>query len=362
MSKDLDSQVQKLKEFFKKNPSYKRLGAKRTRAKLVDNGIMGFGIKTIKLAKKEMREESSKKIIERVDFTPELFEKMKKIALEIGIISSKPIIEAEEDRDSREISKQIDTPIVANQEGVHLLLGCNHVPFHNKQLHKGIIKLIKDQGDNIKGFHLLGDFMDMNTLSSHDKGKFTSIPGLTLDQEYDSGNELLDDFDKVLPDHCWKTYIYGNHEDRYNRYMSDMQNAKTPLRSPEEALLLNRRGYQVKTSWSQDFFTLGKDFDIFHGIYWNIHNTKQHLDKLKRSCAYVHTHRQSSFVDGDKFAYNIGACANFKAKAFNYASRAMKSQWSNGFAIAFVDAKGRTFIQQIFVTRDGHFVFGGKQY
>lgn len=363
MSKYLDSQVQKLKEFFKKNPSYKRLGAKKTRSKLVDNGIMGFGIKTIKLAKKEMREEASKKVIEKVEFTPELFEKMQKLALEMGIIPLTSTVGTEKKENKKDaLPRLIQTPSISDQSGIHILLGCNHVPFHNEQLHRGIIELIKDQGSNVKGFHLLGDFLDINTLSSHDKGKFTAVPGLTLNQEYDAGNELLDDFDKVLPSDCWKTYMYGNHEDRYNRYMRDMQNAKTPLRSPEEALLLNRRGYQVKTSWSQDFFTIGKDFDIFHGIYWNIHNTKQHLDKLKRSCAYVHTHRQSSFVDGDKFAYNIGACANFKAKAFNYASRAMKAQWSNGFAIAFVDGKGRTFIQQIYVTRDGHFVFGGKQY
>ena len=139
-------------------------------------------------------------------------------------------------------------PALSQQEGMHILLGCNHVPFHNKQLHRGIRELISDHKDKVVGFHLMGDFMDMNTLSSHDKGKFTAVPGLTLRDEYAEGNNELDEFDAVLPAGTWKTYLYGNHEDRWNRWMSSMENAKTPLDSPEEALELMKRNYHFKTS------------------------------------------------------------------------------------------------------------------
>jgi len=256
----------------------------------------------------------------------------------------------------------IETPLVKEQEGMHILMGCNHVPFENKQLHKGVMQLIEDYNVIVKGFHLMGDFLDLNALSSHDKGKFTAIPGLTLDSEYESGNKLLDEFEAVLPEDCWKTYIYGNHEDRHNRWMSSMDNAKTPLRSPKEALNLDERGYLVKTSWSQDYITLGNDFDIFHGIYFSIHNAKAHLDKLRRSCAYVHTHRIQNYREGNMAAFNIGACADFKSKAFNYATRPMKQQWANGFAINMIDNKGKSNVTQVNVNEDGHFWFGGKFY
>lgn len=259
-------------------------------------------------------------------------------------------------------SKSLDAPSINDQVGMHILMGCNHVPFENKRLHEGIIELLKDYKSELKGFHLLGDFMDINTLSSHDKGKFTAVKDLTLTEEYEAGNELLDKFEEALPEDCWKTYMYGNHEDRYNRWMSNMDNAKTPLPSPTEALNLWDRGYQVKESWSQDYFTIGKGFDIFHGIYFSIHNAKAHLDKLRTSCAYVHTHRTQSYTEGQMGAYNLGACADFKSKAFNYATRPMKAQWSNGFGILMIDENGDHYMTQIKVSPEGRFYFGTKQY
>jgi hypothetical protein len=254
------------------------------------------------------------------------------------------------------------TPSIEDQVGMHILMGCNHVPFHHVQLHEGVKRLIKDHKNKIKGFHLLGDFLDLNPLSSHDKGRFTAVPGLTLNDEYDAGNTLLDEFDAILPDNVWKTYLYGNHEDRYNRWMSNMDNAKTPLVSPAEALGLMDRGYHTKTRWSQDYFTLGNDFEIFHGIYFSIHNAKAHLDKLRTSCAYVHTHRIQNYREGKMAAFNIGACADFTTPAFNYATRPMKAQWANGFAINMIDSKGNSNITQINVNPDGHFWFGGVYY
>lgn len=219
-----------------------------------------------------------------------------------------------------------------------------------------------DHQDKIKGFHLLGDFADINTLSSHDKGRFTAVPGLTLDDEYAACNEELDMFEQVIPKGAWKTYLYGNHEDRHNRWMGNMDNAKTPLVAPREGMDLVNRGYQVKNKWSQDYFTLGNDFEIFHGIYFSIHNAKAHLDKLRTSCAYVHTHRIQNYREGKMAAFNIGACADFTSPAFNYATRPMKAQWANGFAINMIDHKGNSNITQINVNTDGTFWFGGIHY
>lgn len=259
--------------------------------------------------------------------------------------------------------KSSDAPTIRKQKGMHILMGCNHVPFENKKLHRGVMKLINDYKQDIKGFHLMGDFMDINALSSHDKGKFTAVKGMTLTDEYNSGNKLLDKFQDVLPSDCWKTYVYGNHEDRYNRWMGNMDNAKTPLPSPTEALNLLERGFQVKESWSQDFFTIGNDLDIFHGIYFSVHCAKAHIDKLRTSCAFVHTHRIQTYVEGHVAAFNIGACADFNSPAFGYATRPMKAAWANGFAVCIVDKDGKTHMTQIMVDKNsGNFYFGGKKY
>ncbi len=247
-----------------------------------------------------------------------------------------------------------------NTNGIHLLMGCNHVPFHNVKLHNGIIKLIKDLGDKMVGFHILGDWLDVNALSSHDRGKFTAVPGLTLEQEYVEGRQELRRFDKALPDTVVdKSYIYGNHEDRVFRFNGDMQNAKNPAILPHDGLKLEKMGYNVHTRWSQDFCTVG-DLDIFHGIYFNIHNAKKHLDTFNRNCAYVHTHRMQMYREGNLAAHNIGACANFSHVAFNYATRAMKQSWANGFALATV-VNGKTHVTQIEVI-DGKFTYNGIIY
>lgn len=259
------------------------------------------------------------------------------------------------------LTPKAQTPSLKDQVGLHILLGCSHVPFQNQRILDGIANLMEDHADEIAGFHLMGDFLDLNSLSFHDKGKFTAVPNLTLDKEYRAGNIQLDKFDEVLGDDVWKTYLYGNHCDRFNRYMKTMDNAKTPLVSPTVALDLNNRGYQVKEDWSHDYFTLGKYLDIFHGIYYNIHSAKKHMDVLRGSCAYVHTHRIQTYIEGNTGGFNIGATCNFDSPAFNYASRGMKSQWANGFATVQIDESGGFHFNQI-ITQNNEFYFGGKKY
>ena len=364
-----------IKEYLRSKPGYLKCGNLKIQQILKALFNQDLDLDAIKLAKKEvkrefknlLKKETPVEIVPpKIEVTPEMLAQFNELAKQMGMKGIQAPVSEEDGLESilkrKQALRGFHTPDVKDQVGMHILLGCNHVPFHNKQLHRGIIELIKDYPELVKGFHLMGDFLDLNPLSSHDKGRFTAVPGLTLNDEYQIGSDLLSDFDMVLPKDCWKTYLYGNHEDRYNRWMSVMDNAKTPLISPENGLRLWQRGYNVKTSWSQDFITLGNDFDIFHGIYFSIHNAKAHLDKLRRSCAYVHTHRIQHYQEGQMSAFNIGSCADFSAKAFNYATRPMKGQWANGFAIDMIDESGRNNLTQIHVDPFGHFWCGGKKY
>lgn len=347
-----------VREFLKNKPGYLKTGILKIQDAIYKKHGYRVDATTIKSVKKEIKK--------GVEYNSDAVSELRTIAAKLGLDLVKKEVSLEAERElmfsKKKAIRDLSAPSLKDQEGMHVVLGCNHVPFHNKTLHEGIRALLSDFKKDIKGFHLIGDFADLNTLSSHDKGKFTAVPGLTLDKEYEVCNEELDKFDSVLPKNCWKTYLYGNHEDRHNRWMKGMDNAKTPLQSPEDALDLWNRGYQVKTSWSQDFFTLGSHLDIFHGIYFNVHSAKAHMDKLRGSCMYVHTHRTQLYVEGDTASFNIGACADFNSKAFNYASRAMKSQWSNGFAVVMIDANGRFYTTQIMVDKEGHFYFAGKKY
>lgn len=247
------------------------------------------------------------------------------------------------------------------KEGFHIVLGCWHVPFHNKKLTDNLFQLISDNKENIAGFHLIGDFLDLNSLSQHDVGKFPVVQGLTLDKEYKEGNKVLNDFDSLFRDGIEKSFLYGNHEHRYNRYMSNMQAAKTPISSPADALDLENRGYNVLTNWEQDYIKLGAHLELIHGTYFNQHAAKKHIDTLRGSVAFAHTHRIQSYIEGQTGGFNIGCGIDLNSPAFNYASRAMKSQWQNGFAIVYIDSNGDYYFNQI-VAHNGQFVYNGKLY
>lgn len=245
-------------------------------------------------------------------------------------------------------------------DGIHIVLGCVHVPYHNKILLNSLLKFIQDYNDKIVGFHLIGDFLDLESLSSHNKD-IVDRKGITLGGEYAEGNKVLDIIEAHLPENIKKTYIYGNHEDRYFRYINDVKNAKIgdSLLSPDKGLKLRERGYIVKTSWKEDYVTIGK-YQIFHGIFCTQAPAKSHITKIKTSCIFAHTHRIDEYYEKDLHGLNIGSFADFNSDGFSYLSRLERMSWKNGFAIVHEfngDAQA-----SIIVCNNNSFYYGGKKY
>jgi hypothetical protein len=243
--------------------------------------------------------------------------------------------------------------------GRYLVLGCWHVPFHNKQLTNRLFDLMSTE--KFDGIILNGDFMDLNSLSGHDRGKFTAMPGLNLNEEYAEGRKAIEQIRDLLPPDAIKIYLYGNHEDRYHRYIADMQNAKTPPVSPTEGLRLFENGFMVNESYSSGYITLGDHLDILHGIYYNTHCAKAHIDKFRGSVLFAHTHRVQSYIEGRTGGFNIGWGGDVTHRAFNYADRGTKASWQNGFAEVLIDEHGDYYVNQI-TCNNSRFVYGGKLY
>ena len=248
-----------------------------------------------------------------------------------------------------------------DRSGIHIVSGCHHVPAHNKKLFKGLLSLCEDLSKEIVGFHLIGDFLDMGSISRHSSGMQSDT---TLTKEYKAGNKALDAIDNVLSEEVDKTYIWGNHEDWYNQHLSKIDNAKLGrgvIKSPTEALQLKARGYNVYEDWKEDKVTIGKHLDLIHGIYCNTHAAKKHIDVFRHSVMFAHTHRVQTFIEGNVGGFNIGTMCDIKSKAFSYASRAMKAKWNNGFAIVHIDEQGLYYVTQILAFNDA-FYYNGKKY
>ena len=238
-----------------------------------------------------------------------------------------------------------------------------HRPFHNKVLWSKLLQLIKDLGSSLYGFVLAGDYLDLYTLGSYNTESLANLSGLTLQDEYIDGLEGMDDLNKALRKDCKKYFLFGNHEDRYFRHIKEKDNAKYggALLNPVEALYLHEKGWEVKTDWMSDYFTLGDHLDVIHGIYTSVNAAKTHLDKTTHSVMFGHTHRVQCFHNGNKAAYNIGGLYDIKSKGFNYMQRLQRETWANGFAIVNINDDGEFYVEQVNVWAD-NFLAEGKIY
>lgn len=54
---------------------------------------------------------------------------------------------------------------IKKTNGIHLVLGCLHIPAHDEKAISAIIRFIHDYKQYIIGFTLVGDVLDMNALS-----------------------------------------------------------------------------------------------------------------------------------------------------------------------------------------------------
>lgn len=256
-------------------------------------------------------------------------------------------------------SKNIQ-PVKRSEDGMHIVIGCTHCPYENQELVVKLCSFISDYKHKIAGFHLIGDFMNMGALSPHND-KTVDLTGYTLGQEYLAGNKLLDIFDSVLPKNIRKTYLGGNHEFWYDRYVSNIKNFKTAdaLPSPYDALKLVQRGYEVKTDWKEDFFIVGS-YHLIHGLYCSTNPCKAHIDKLRQNVLFAHTHRIGQHFEGKLHGMNIGTFADINSEGFKYSSRIERQAWNNGFGI--ISVSGNESQAELIVCNNNSFYYAGKKY
>lgn len=239
-----------------------------------------------------------------------------------------------------------------NKSGFYIIIGCEHIPGNNKALWDARLKFIAKYKKHITGLIIAGDFMDMYSLSLHSKGKMNP-KDVDLSWEYDEANKALDQLDKALNPGTIKVYLMGNHEDRHYRQLKDPDYAKTGSQNdPVFRLDLAKRGYKYLLNWKEATVELGPHLNVFHGEYYNQHTAKKHIDTYRKSCLFFHTHRIQSYIEGQVGGWNGGGGYDKTHEFFNYASKAVKNSWNNGFFNVFLDDQGHYYIQQIMWFKD----------
>lgn len=232
-----------------------------------------------------------------------------------------------------------------------------HSPFHNPKLVIKIGKMLRD----IKPDCLIisGDFLDLFTLSKYNAGNLGLLGGLTLSREYEIGRKVLDVFDIKAKKH----FLFGNHEDRWTRYMQTGDTAKLghELIAPEEALNLEKRDWSIYRDWQNDSVRIGPHLEVIHGTYLTDHCAKKHMDAFNGSVIFGHSHRFGSYINGQRGGYNIGYLGDSASPGFAYAPRCTRGRWTNGFAIVFLFDDGTFLVNAIQCWKD-RFVMNGRVY
>ena len=248
-------------------------------------------------------------------------------------------------------------------KNLNLVIGCMHTPYHNKALWRGLLKLIRDHSSQLQSINLIGDILDLNSLSNHERGQFPIIidgEEITINKEYKM-IKVFDEIDSVVKKNVKKRYVWGNHEARYLRQASLPDNKKIIAESPEEYFRLRERGYEVKTQWKEDYFLLGDHLQAFHGELLGVNPAKRQLDKLKHSCIFAHSHRAGTHHDGAMVAYNIGWLGDRYSPVFNYAGRLTKRNWVDGFGLVTIDDNGDFYANPI-TCHNNTFYYAGVKY
>lgn len=143
----------------------------------------------------------------------------------------------------------------------------------------------------------IGDFLDFDCISSHNKNNLRAVEGKRLMLDYKVAGEILDRHQALIrqnnPDA--KFFILeGNHEHRIEKYI-DANPALEGMVEVPTALEFGRRKIQWVPFWSK-----GKRLEIgkatfIHGKYTNEFHAKKHVSRYGRNIFYGHTHDVQAF-------------------------------------------------------------------
>lgn len=139
----------------------------------------------------------------------------------------------------------------------------------------------------------LGDFMDFDLISSHNKDNLRAIAGKRLDAEYVYAGQILDRHRKAAPKAKF-TLLEGNHEFRIERYIDANPVLEGKVEVETGLQLLHRKINWIRC-WSRGkHYKIGKARFI-HGLYTNQFHAKKHVEAFGENIFYGHTHDVQSY-------------------------------------------------------------------
>lgn len=213
-----------------------------------------------------------------------------------------------------------------------LIVADAHRPYHD---HKAW-ELMLQVGRSIKPHHVIvnGDLADCYAVSSHSKD-----PGrkLKFNEELADANRGLDELEALGAPHY--SFIGGNHEDRFTRFLQDRAPELHGMMDVELMLQLKARGWDY-TPYKEHtkFGKLYATHDVGTAGRFAAYKA---LDTFQHSIITAHTHRMSYVVEGNAVGeYKLSASFGWLGdrSKVDYMHRVnVNKNWALGFGIGHLN-------------------------
>ena len=212
-----------------------------------------------------------------------------------------------------------------------------HVPAHDEKSMGAVMRYMKDhKWDEVV---LLGDFMDFDCISSHNKDNLRGVSGKTLEKDYIVGGELLDQL-QAAASKAKFTLLEGNHCYRVERFIDANPQLEGRVEM-ELGLQLIKRKIKWVRYWSKgEVYRIGKATFI-HGTYTNQYHAKKHVESYDASVFYGHVHSFQSHTKIQKKGQpRIGQSLGCLCELDQAYMRGRPSMWSHGFGVFYFREDG----------------------
>jgi predicted phosphodiesterase len=232
-----------------------------------------------------------------------------------------------------------------------------HVPYHDERAFELFLQVGSQLEPDI--IVLGGDFMDCYSVSAHRRDPQRVA---FLDEEALEANAVLDPVDALGAKE--KHFIFGNHEDRLERYLMDKCPELIGVKglSIVEILDLEQRGWNVVPY--KDFVKIGKVTYTHDLDYAGKYVAQRALADAGHSVVVGHSHRVGYSVEGDvagkpRVGCSFGWLGDSARADYKHRLKANRD-WSLGFGVGYLDeATGTTYFTPVPII-DGTCVFEGE--
>lgn len=222
---------------------------------------------------------------------------------------------------------------------------------HHPFVDKAAWKLLLDVGRSLKPHIIVihGDFFDFYSVSRH-----LLDPQMDFKTWKDEMNEArggLDELLSVVP-HKEVIYLFGNHENRLNKFVMEKAPKLSGLFKPEEVMGLPKH-IKVVPYGQNGKYNIG-NLVCVHGSRAGENPAASMVKKFRSSVIFGHTHKIQEYhinnAHGEDFvALNIGWLGD-QRKAADYIQDI--SDWTLGFGITYHKSNGTFFHQLIQIYKD----------